>query len=110
MFSSSSFSWAGRTAAPLPLMGCWEEAMVLWCRVQASSLAQRRHATLGAHDCPVRQKVVKVGVPISDNEALLVSSASVVDRGFSVQSRGRVEEVGRADKRDPSKERRARQT
>jgi hypothetical protein len=68
MFSSCSSSSAGRTAAPLPLMGCCVEAMVLVYCMLAIALAQRQHATLGARDRPVRQKVVKVGGPISDNE------------------------------------------
>lgn len=68
MFSSCSSSWAGRTAAPLPLMGCCVEAILLVYCMLAIALAQRQHATLGARDRPVRQKVVKVGGPISDNE------------------------------------------
>lgn len=51
MFSSSSSSRVGRTAAPLPLMGCCVLAIVVWGRVLAISLAQRRHATCGACDC-----------------------------------------------------------
>ncbi len=48
MFSwSSSSSWAARTAAPLLLMGCCEEAIAGWCRVLAVPLVQRRHATVG---------------------------------------------------------------
>jgi hypothetical protein len=70
MFSSSSLSCVGRTAAPLPLMGCCEVAIVLCGRVRTISLAQRRHATCGACDCPGETESCQSRRPISVIEAL----------------------------------------
>lgn len=85
MFSSSPSGGVGRTAAPLPLMGCCVVAIVmLRGRVLLAHLRRDDTRLVVLATADVRQKVVKAGGPISDNEAL---APQWPDRGFVI-SRG----------------------